>query len=71
MKTICQLHYSLYMTLFNDIRGYPLFISGRYKYGGVEKSYHPLTEDYKTPPLLMRVVTRSILWVYSRLQDPF
>ncbi len=63
---ICQLHCSLYVTQFNDIRKYSLFTRGGYKY---DTGTNPAQSDgdggvYKIPHIMLRVVTKSILLVF-------
>ncbi len=58
---IYELHCSLYVTQFNDIRVNPLFTRvGGYKYDMGTQSYGGA---YKIPHLLMRVVKKSVIGI--------
>ncbi len=61
METICQLHFSLYVTQFNECIHY--LPEGDIIWYGYKTLSH-LMVAYKIPPLLMRVVTKSILVVH-------
>ncbi len=58
-----SMHYSLYVTQINEIKGYSLVTRGDTNMVRVQ---NPTPSDgaYKIPPLRMRVVTKSISMVF-------